>query len=353
MEANGLRQPNSVNGTHRNPINRAKRVKVVDGNVWQWSGAAAAASKIQPVSNLGTGFIEYNPPQFLIDAHQKALQKVECNQYGPVAGMPVLKEALSKTYSPQYGRTIDPDSEISVTTGASEGLLSSIMAFVEPGDEVILMEPVFDLYVYLIGLAGGIIRYIPIHPPAGADSSAMSGNEWTVDLKELEDAISPKTKMLILNNPQNPLGKVFTKEELLSIGTICVNQNLVILCDEVYERIHFMPSFTHMAALNDEIAANTLTVSSIGKLFNATGWRLGFVIGQAHLIEAVQYAHMLLCYTTAGPVQEAAAFGLAEAERSGWWEENRRQVESKVTWFCEVLDELGLPVSRKFAVGSS
>lgn len=129
-------------------------------------------------------------------------------------GMPVFKEALSKAYSPEYGRSLDPDSEISVTTGATEGLLSSIMAFVEPGDEVILMEPVFDLYtsevsdhlpmadwacryVYLIELAGGIVRYIPIHPPNGADSVATSGNHWYADMRELESAISSKTKMLV------------------------------------------------------------------------------------------------------------------------------------------------------------
>lgn len=111
-----------------------------------------------------------------------------------------------------------------------------------------------------------------------------------------------------------------------------------------------MPSFTHMAAVNEAIAANTLTVSSIGKLFNATGWRLGFVIGPSNLIEAVQYAHTLLCYTTAGPVQEAATFGLAEADSSGWWEENMKQVRGKVTYFCEVLDELGLPVSKPLSL---
>lgn len=156
----------------------------------------------------------------------------------------------------------------------------------------------------------------------------------------------------LLTSPcrQNPLGKVFTKEELLAIGTICVKNNLVILCDEVYERIHFMPSFTHIAALSDAITAHTLTVGSIGKLFNATGWRLGFVIGPAPLIGAVQFAHTLLCYTTAGPVQEAAAFGLVEAERRGWWEENMKEVKGKVTRFCEVLDELGLPVSMPFVV---
>ena len=154
--------------------------------------------------------------------------------------------------------------------------------------------------------------------------------------------------LLIPSCRQNPLGKVFNREELLGIGNICVRNNLVILCDEVYERIHFMPSFTHIAALSDAIAAHTLTVGSIGKLFNATGWRLGFVIGPTHLVGAVQFAHALLCYTTAGPVQEAAAFGLEEAERSGWWKENTEQVQGKVARFCEVLDELGLPVSMPF-----
>lgn len=145
---------------------------------------------------------------------------------------------------------------------------------------------------------------------------------------------------------QNPLGKVFTKDELQAIGTVCVNHNILILSDEVYERVQFSPSFTHIAAVNNNIAAMTLTVGSIGKLFNATGWRLGFVIGPAQLIQNVQYAHTLLCYTTAGPAQEAAAVGLAEADKLGWWKDNMEQVKMKVVSFCEVLDELGLPVSQ-------
>ena len=114
--------------------------------------------------------------------------------------------------------------------------------------------------------------------------------------------------------------------DVIMLGFVCYLNGLVILCDEVYDRIHFTPSFTHIATISDAISANTLSVSSIGKLFNATGWRLGFVIGPAHLIEAIQYAHTLLCYTTAGPAQEAAAVGLKKAESNNFWDDNRKEV---------------------------
>jgi len=217
------------------------------------------------------------------------------------------------------------------------------MAFVEPGDEVILLEPVFSAYTLHIELAQGIPRYVQLHPPAGSESKVSSGNEWTLDMNELQAAITAKTKLIILNNPHNPIGKVFTPDELLSIGELCVRNSVIMISDEVYSRIAFTPSFTRLASLSPSIAANTITVGSVGKLFNATGWRLGYVIGPAELIHPIQAAHFILAYTTAGPVQKAAIEGLKEADRTGWWDVNRAQVKAKVDSFCDVLDELNIP----------
>lgn len=207
-------------------------------------------------------------------------------------------------------------------------------------------------------------------------------DQWTLNLQELEMAITPKTKMLVGNpyhgshyrdclaeyllrlsiprmgdfygfnqrqfvlilSRHNPLGKVFTAEELFSIGKICVAHGIVILSDEVYERLHYTDVFPRIATLDREIARYTLSVGSVGKAFNATGWRVGYVIGNKHLIKHVHNAHTLLCYTTAGPAQEAAAVGFEEAEQRGFWKSNKEDFKSNVKNFCSVLQELGLPV---------
>lgn len=145
----------------------------------------------------------------------------------------------------------------------------------------------------------------------------------------------------------NPLGKVFTATELLSIGSICVAHGMLILSDEVYERLHYTDLFPRIATLDHEIANHTLTVGSVGKTFNATGWRVGYVIGNEHLIKHVRNAHTALCYTTAGPAQEAAAVGFEEADQRGFWESNKEDFKREVESFCEVLQELGLPVGWK------
>ena len=143
----------------------------------------------------------------------------------------------------------------------------------------------------------------------------------------------------------NPLGKVFTVAELRSIGNICISHDLLLISDEVYERIAYGSHFTRVASVDPAIAARTLTAISLGKLFNATGWRVGFVIGSADLVHYVQAMHVFLAYASSSPAQEACAEGLLEAERNGFWEENLRDVENKVKRICNVLDELGLPAS--------
>ncbi|PQE06941.1 kynurenine aminotransferase protein [Rutstroemia sp. NJR-2017a WRK4] len=257
--------------------------------------------------------------------------------------MPTFKKVLADTYSPLLGRPVDPESEILVTTGASEGLLSIVMGYVEPGEEVILLEPVFSAYVLHVELAQGVPRYVSLHPPAGSESKTSSGNTWTLKMDELRAAITPKTKLLILNNPHNPIGKVWTPDELRDIGELCVRNGILMVSDEVYSRVAFTPNFTRLSTISPEIAAHTILVGSVGKLFNATGWRLGYVIGPSDLVHPVQAAHFVICYTTSGPAQLAAVDGIQEANRTDWWEQNRVEVKGKVDSFCKVLDELEIP----------
>lgn len=245
-------------------------------------------------------------------------------------------------------------------------------------------------YVYLTKMAGGTARYVPLRAPKNAASSSLSGNEWMLNLLELEQAITLKTKMLVchpplrllptpLNSPRrssitrapspfsytpiyhrstntlptpshNPLGKVFTTEELGSIGKLCISHNLILVADEVYEHLAYGSPFSRVATLDPAIAARTLTAVSLGKLFNATGWRVGFVIGPWELLRHVQAAHLVLAYSSSSPAQEAMAVGLKEAEGNGFWESNRQDIKMKVGRICDVLDELGLAVSPSFYV---
>ena len=322
----------------------AKRVAGQRQDVWSIVNEAATASPVQPIVNMGQGFFGYNPPQFVIDAAKEALNRVECNQYSPTKGRPRLKKALADAYSPFFGRKLNPDTEIAITTGANEGMLSAFMGFIEEGDEVIIFEPFFDQYISNIEMPGGKIKYVPLSPPKDGAERTSSAANWTVDFDALEQAVSPRTKMIVLNTPHNPVGKVFSKDELTKIGDICLKNDIMILSDEVYDRLYYVP-FTRIAALSPELAQITLTVGSAGKNFYATGWRVGYLIGPPQLIKYVQAAHTRICYSSVSPLQEATAIGFEEAEKNGFWDEAVKEMKGKMDRFCEIFDELGLPYS--------
>ncbi|ERF74234.1 hypothetical protein EPUS_03424 [Endocarpon pusillum Z07020] len=291
----------------------AKRVAGQKQDVWSIVNEAAAASPVQPIG--------YNPPQFVLDAAKSALDRVECNQYSPTKGRPRLKKAIADAYSPFFGRKLDPESEVTITTGANEGMLSAFMGFIEPGDEVIIFEPFFDQYLSNIEMAGGTIKYVPLHPPEDGGTRTSSAANWSIDFTELEAAITPKTKMMVLNSPHNPVGKVFSKSELTRIGDLCLKHDILILSDEVYDRLYYVP-FTRIGTLSPELAQITLTVGSAGKNFYCTGWRVGY------------------------PLQEAAAVGFEQADAHRFWDSSVREMEGKVARFCHVFDELRLPYSQ-------
>jgi kynurenine aminotransferase len=193
-------------------------------------------------------------------------------------------------------------------------------------------------------MPGGKIVYVPLHPPPKGATETSSAAEWTVDFDELSKAITPRTKMIVINTPHNPIGKVFSKEELLKIGELCVKNNIIILSDEVYDRLYYVP-FTRMATLSPEIERLTITVGSAGKNFYATGWRVGWLIGQPHLIKYVAVAHTRICYSSVSPLQEACAIGFEQADSNGFWEESKKEMKDKMARFNAIWDELGLPYS--------
>jgi len=193
-------------------------------------------------------------------------------------------------------------------------------------------------------MPGGTIRYVPLAPPSAGSTHRTSAADWTIDMQALQEAITPKTRMIVLNSPHNPVGKVFSHEELSAIGALCVKHNIIILSDEVYDRLCYVP-FTRIATLSPEIANLTLTVGSAGKNFYATGWRVGWLIGPEHLIKYVSAAHTRICFSSVSPLQEAAAVGFERADEEGFWEQSQREMREKMTRFCAIFDELGLPYS--------
>jgi kynurenine aminotransferase len=194
-------------------------------------------------------------------------------------------------------------------------------------------------------MPGGIIKCVPLHPPEKGSTDTCSSSEWTVDFTEFEQAINPHTKMIVLNTPHNPVGKIFSREELQRIGDICVAHNVLILSDEVYDRLNYVP-MTRIATLSPEIDRLTLTVGSAGKHFFCTGWRVGWVIGPAKLIDYVATAHTKICYCTPSPFQEAAAVGYEESAVNGFWDNTRSEMRAKMDRFCKVFKELGLPYTN-------
>ncbi|MCJ1287043.1 hypothetical protein MMC26_006390 [Xylographa opegraphella] len=291
---------------------------------------------------MGQGFFGYNPPDFVLRAAEGVVEREDCNQYAPTKGRPRLREALAKTFSPLLSRTVDAQTEVVVTTGANEGILCAIMAFVEPGDEVIVMEPFFSYYARAIILAGGTPQYVSLKPPADSASRKTRAAEWKLDLEEVNSLVNSKTRAMILNSPHNPIGKTFSREELQGLADICVKHSIIVISDEVYDRLSFVP-FTRIAQLSPEIWNLTLTVGSAGKTFYATGWRVGFLIGPKQLIEGVVTAHRGICFATPNSSQEALAIAYEEAEREGFWKYTKECIEAKMHRFNEIWDELGIP----------
>jgi kynurenine aminotransferase len=183
-----------------------------------------------------------------------------------------------------------------------------------------------------------------MHPPKNGATKTTSAAEWTLDIKEFEAAITPKTRMIVLNSPHNPIGKVFSKEELVAISDLCVKHNIIILSDEVYDRLYYVP-FTRVATLSPEVAKLTLTVGSGGKNFYATGWRVGWLIGPEHLIKYVSAAHTRICYSSVSPLQEATAIGFEQADAHNFWEDSKKEMKAKMDKFTAVFKELDLPYS--------
>ncbi len=287
--------------------------------------------------NLGQGFPNFPAPSFIKEAARQAIA-ADLNQYARSAGHPRLAQTLARVYGPLFGRELDPLNEIVVTTGATEGIFATIQALVNPGDEVILIEPFYDSYPASVIMAGGRPVYVPLRAPGQATSSA----EWVLDMDELAAAFSPVTRLLILNTPMNPVGKVFTRSELSQIAALAQEHDILVLSDEVYEWMVY-PGAEHVRlATLPGMWERTITLGSAGKTFSVTGWKIGWAIAPQPLAHAILMAHQWIPFAVATPFQEAVAIAFDQAEREGYFPELATMYQQKRDLLLGALDKVGL-----------
>jgi N-succinyldiaminopimelate aminotransferase len=249
--------------------------------------------------NLGQGKPDADTPSDIIDCMIQVAQAGRYNQYAAAPGTSSLRQAIADHAARFYHLDIDPLKGVVVTSGATEALNASIMGLVDPGDEVIIIEPFYDAYLPDIIMAQAIPVYVPLHPPT-----------WTFDPAELQAAFSHKTRALILNSPHNPTGRVFTREELTLIAQLCIEHDVTVIADEVYEHLVYAPSQHIPIATLPGMFERTVTISSSGKLFNTTGWKIGWAYGHPDLIDGTYRAHQFITFAVHHPSQETIAYAL-------------------------------------------
>jgi len=247
-------------------------------------------------TNLGQGQPDFDGPQEVIDAFVRALQSGKHNQYAPGPGTPNLKQGIANHAARSYGLEIDPAKGTLVTPGATECIFACVMGLVDPGDEVIIIEPFFDSYVPNVVMAGAKPVYVPLHPP-----------DWTFDLDELKAAFNPNTRAILLNTPHNPTGRVFSLEELTTIADLCKEFDVTVISDEVYEHLIFGDARHIPIATLPDMLERTITIGSAGKTFGMTGWKVGWAYGTPELMKGVAQAHQYIAFAVNHPAQEAVA----------------------------------------------
>ncbi len=294
----------------------------------QMSALASATGAI----NLGQGFPDEDGPSEVLQAAVEAIQSGR-NQYPPGRGIPELRTAIAAHQRHWYGLEVDPDTEVLVTVGATEALAATIMALCEPGDEVVMFEPYFDSYAGVTALAGAVRRTVPLRFP-----------DFEFEEAQLRAAFTNRTRLVILNTPHNPTGKVFTRAEVELVCAIAREYGAWVVSDEVYEHLTF-DGVPHVpAATLPGMAAHVITISSAGKTFSTTGWKVGWVVGPAAVVSAVTAVKQFLTYVGSGPFQPAVAVGLAlPAAR---FEAFASTLQHKRDLLLEGLQAAGLRVNR-------
>ncbi len=290
--------------------------------------------------NLGQGFPDAPGPEDIRRAAATALIE-RSNQYPPMLGLAELRQAIARHYAEHQALDLDWASEIVVTSGATEAIAAAILALVSPGDEVVLIQPLYDAYLPMVQRAGGVAKLIRLDPP-----------HWTIDPAALDAAFGPKTKLLVLNNPVNPTGTMFDRASLEMIAERCIAHDVVALCDEVWEHLNFGADHIPLFALPG-MRERTIKIGSAGKIFALTGWKVGWLIADAALARQLAKAHQFLTFTTPPNLQWAVTEGLGKATdwfdamRDGFAASRARLIDgltaagytvlpSQATWFITI-----------------
>ena len=281
--------------------------------------------------NLGQGFPDEDGPMAVLDAAVAALHG-GANQYAPSIGTPALREAIAEHQRRHYGLDLDPDRQVVVTTGCTEAIAAALLGLVDPGDEVVVLEPYYDSYVAMLQMAGAIRRPVTLRAP-----------DFRIDLDQLRAAVTPRTRFVLLNTPHNPTGTVLSRPELDAIAELAIEHDLTVITDEVYEHLVFDGAEHIPIATLPGMADRTLALSSVGESYSLTGWKVGWATGPAELVAAVQSAKQWLTFTSGAPLQPAVAVALREhgdAPRA-----LAVELQAKRDRLCAGLSAAGLPTS--------
>ncbi len=297
----------------------------------EMSALAVATGSI----NLGQGFPDTDGPEEVREAAVRALRDGRGNQYPPGPGVPELRTAIAAHQLRRYGLSYDPDTEVLVTAGATEAIAAALLALLEPGDEVVALEPYYDSYAASIALAGGRRVPVTLRPHEGS---------FRLDLDELRAAVADRTRLLLINTPHNPTGTVLTRAELAAVAQLAVERDLLVVTDEVYEHLVFDDAEHVPLASFPGMRERTVTIGSAGKTFSFTGWKVGWVTAAPALVSAVRAAKQFLTYVSSGPFQYAVAEALALPE--SYYDGFRRSMRERRDILSAGLTAAGFEVFR-------
>ncbi|MGK5629949.1 pyridoxal phosphate-dependent aminotransferase [Streptomyces sp. URMC 123] len=289
--------------------------------------------------NLGQGFPDTDGPEEIREAAVRALRDGRGNQYPPGAGVPELRTAVADHQRRWYGLEYDPDSEVLITAGATEAIAASLLALLEPGDEVIALEPYYDSYAACVAMAGA--RRVPV--TLRPDPTADGAGGYRLDPDELRAAVTDRTRLILLNSPHNPTGTVLGRAELTAVAELARERDLLVVTDEVYEHLVFEGEHIPLASLPG-MRERTVTISSAGKTFSFTGWKVGWVTGSPELVSAVRSAKQFLTYVASGPFQYAVAEALRLPD--AYFHGLREDLRAKRDLLTEGLAAAGFTVFR-------
>ncbi|KAL5704274.1 hypothetical protein ACHQM5_022724 [Ranunculus cassubicifolius] len=308
------------------PLQVAKRLEKFKTTIFtQMSSLAIKHGAI----NLGQGFPNFDGPDFVKEAAIQAIKDGK-NQYARGYGVPDLNSAVAERFKKDSGLIVDPEKEVTVTSGCTEAIAATILGLINPGDEVVVFAPFYDSYEATLSMAGASVKAITLRPP-----------DFSVPIDELKSTVTKNTRAILINSPHNPTGKMFNKSEMDTIASLCIENDVLVFSDEVYDKLAFEADHISIASLPG-MYERTVTMNSLGKTFSLTGWKIGWAIAPPHLTWGVRQAHSYLTFATSTPMQSAAATALRAPD--SYYEELKKDYNTKKAILVEGLKDVGFKV---------